>query len=60
MRGAWVEMPQAAKRAGAVMSLPVRGAWVEISDQCTTPLRPCMSLPVRGAWVEMRALLFKR
>ena len=35
-----------------ITSLPVRGAWVEISGLailCTMS----MSLPVRGAWVEM-------
>ena len=34
------------------LSLPVRGAWIEIDD------RKCLfavlaSLPVRGAWIEM-------
>ena len=35
-----------------LMSLPVRGAWVEIKPkQYRGACRP--SLPVRGAWVEM-------
>ena len=33
-------------------SLPVRGAWVEISLRYK-PGRLSASLPVRGAWVEM-------
>ena len=34
------------------LSLPVRGAWIEITIR---PFRPLMlvSLPVRGAWIEM-------
>ena len=34
------------------MSLPVRGAWVEISP-LRWGLRDEASLPVRGAWVEI-------
>ena len=34
------------------LSLPVRGAWIEIS--ATSPRsRRCTSLPVRGAWIEI-------
>ena len=33
-------------------SLPVRGAWVEISPMLLLASTAC-SLPVRGAWVEM-------
>ena len=41
------------RRTFVYMSLPVRGAWVEISPaMCArTGTRP--SLPVRGAWVEI-------
>ena len=40
-------------RAVRVVSLPVRGAWIEISTQPdASPTMP--SLPVRGAWIEMR------
>ena len=36
----------------AIVSLPVRGAWVEMPfRRLVRPLRG--SLPVRGAWVEM-------
>ena len=35
-----------------VLSLPVRGAWIEIA--CDPPrLAPLGSLPVRGAWIEI-------
>ena len=34
------------------MSLPVRGAWVEISKNAAGEIVE-WSLPVRGAWVEM-------
>ena len=34
------------------MSLPVRGAWVEMWKPTSSTMRR-MSLPVRGAWVEM-------
>ena len=37
------------------MSLPVRGAWIEIfrGGACASP--SVVSLPVRGAWIEMTA-----
>ena len=45
------KMPKSAKRNG--MSLPVRGAWIEIPRRrCHTARRE--SLPVRGAWIEMQ------
>ena len=34
-------------------SLPVRGAWVEISSCLAYAVTHTPSLPVRGAWVEM-------
>ena len=34
------------------LSLPVRGAWIEISLGILFPL-PQLSLPVRGAWIEI-------
>ena len=34
-------------------SLPVRGAWVEITIICARHRARKRSLPVRGAWVEM-------
>ena len=34
------------------MSLPVRGAWIEIADRTFASLKD-MSLPVRGAWIEI-------
>ena len=39
-------------------SLPVRGAWIEISlDMMLAPL--LLSLPVRGAWIEMQLITAK-
>ena len=37
----------------ALMSLPVRGAWIEMSPARGSP-GAVQSLPVRGAWIEMR------
>ena len=34
------------------MSLPVRGAWIEIQSSGHLPAAK-WSLPVRGAWIEM-------
>ena len=42
---------------GTRMSLPVRGAWIEIDAARQPPLYPRLSLPVRGAWIEMTTLL---
>ena len=35
------------------VSLPVRGAWVEIEGGSECGRSAAASLPVRGAWVEM-------
>ena len=35
------------------MSLPVRGAWIEIYIWTNKTLSKFLSLPVRGAWIEM-------
>ena len=35
------------------MSLPVRGAWIEIS-YCAANRSKVPSLPVRGAWIEIQ------
>ena len=35
------------------LSLPVRGAWVEIWMSAVSMVRAVQSLPVRGAWVEI-------
>ena len=40
------------------LSLPVRGAWIEISSiLCTTWAQE--SLPVRGAWIEIVVAIYK-
>ena len=36
-----------------LLSLPVRGAWIEIDIVKTTLCVVVPSLPVRGAWIEM-------
>ena len=38
------------------LSLPVRGAWVEIDKPEYDALTDEVSLPVRGAWVEISHL----
>ena len=38
------------------LSLPVRGAWIEISV-LRRLVRPLVSLPVRGAWIEITAIV---
>ncbi len=35
-----------------LLSLPVRGAWIEIVRSAPMPTRS-QSLPVRGAWIEI-------
>ena len=36
-----------------MLSLPVRGAWIEIGIPQEVTLTSKMSLPVRGAWIEI-------
>ena len=36
------------------MSLPVRGAWIEMPE-LTLSMSALPSLPVRGAWIEISA-----
>ena len=35
------------------VSLPSRGAWIEIYKALGVPIRPVTSLPSRGAWIEI-------
>ena len=44
-------------RKSLILSLPVRGAWVEIELQCLLSV-VYVSLPVRGAWVEIASRRF--
>ena len=37
----------------AVVSLPVRGAWIEMSSPLQMMVVCGSSLPVRGAWIEI-------
>ena len=36
------------------MSLPTRGAWIEIKQVIADVVLPRRSLPTRGAWIEIR------
>ena len=36
-----------------LLSLPVRGAWIEIEYSSVMPKVYVVSLPVRGAWIEI-------
>ena len=42
------------KLQAEAMSLPVRGAWVEIGGRLALRVVLISSLPVRGAWVEIK------
>ena len=44
----------------AAASLPVRGAWIEISHCADKGLIGILSLPVRGAWIEIGLALVHR
>ena len=37
-----------------VLSLPLRGAWIEILRVANTVKKMLVSLPLRGAWIEIR------
>ena len=53
MRGAWIEIILTFAGLDALQSLPVRGAWIEISPALCKHFEVRRSLPVRGAWIEM-------
>ena len=36
-----------------LLSLPMRGAWIEIFELDDSKIAKCTSLPMRGAWIEM-------
>ena len=42
------------------MSLPVRGAWIEIYIWTNKTLSKFLSLPVRGAWIEISPPDFRK
>ena len=54
MRGAWIEMSTLGEDRKKLMSLPVRGAWIEITARDANLSCVLASLPVRGAWIEIR------
>ncbi len=41
------------------MSLPARGAWIEILYSETRGFTAPLSLPARGAWIEMAYTAYK-
>ena len=43
-----------------LLSLPVRGAWIEILTSSFVLVASIASLPVRGAWIEMILLIRSR
>ena len=42
----------------AVLSLPLRGAWIEIANAGNSTFG-AVSLPLRGAWIEMVEVHFR-
>ena len=46
------------KRSTDVLSLPSRGAWIEIHGGHPPPGRADESLPSRGAWIEITETLY--
>ena len=53
-RGLKYASPSGGRRSG--MSLPSRGAWIEIPIPASSPTNPGRSLPSRGAWIKMELL----
>ena len=39
------------------LSLPTRGAWIEIHACDQLPVNTPVSLPTRGAWIEMQEVM---
>ena len=57
MRGAWIEIVRALPKLLYAVSLPVRGAWIEIPMSFGWSFISVASLPVRGAWIEIPSRL---
>ena len=55
MRGAWIEIRPMAGRSEKPMSLPMRGAWIEICFHLRAYSSTGESLPTLGAWIENSA-----
>ena len=53
MRGAWIEIASDLLDKFMGLSLPVRGAWIEIIVAQWFDTIQDWSLPVRGAWIEI-------
>ena len=41
-----------------IVSLPIRGAWIEIRKRCHGRTFP-PSLPIRGAWIEICTTIYE-
>ena len=41
------------KQQADYLSLPMRGAWIEIKVKIAEAMIPAGSLPMRGAWIEI-------
>ena len=41
------------------MSLPARGAWIEINGYVSKNVQDGASLPARGAWIEIEDDVFR-
>ena len=53
MRGAWIEIFRYSPNVCWFVSLPVRGAWIEMRQGSSSLQLHPASLPVRGAWIEI-------
>ena len=56
MRGAWIEISRKLSVIKDRVSLPVRGAWIEIIVTSYTAFLCNWSLPVGGAWIEISSM----
>ena len=56
MRGAWIEISPLLMVYHCPLSLPVRGAWIEMYRFIAALYACSSSLPVRGAWIEINAI----
>ena len=51
-----MKLPEPSLVDGAVVSLPMRGEWIEMSRLSKMPSISA-SLPMRGEWIEMLSLV---
>ena len=53
MQNLWYMDKFSHKKHALLLSLPPRGAWIEIADMHSILDMPPRSLPPRGAWIEI-------